>query len=124
MSRMTLVLSAAVLLAACGGPPLTPSPTPLPSVNPAPASPAPPPIPPVVKMVIGEEVKGSFHGGALAYEFTAPADGWLSATLEWDVGRNGSLLTLDLGSDEHKGSPPFWSPLQASWPVRGGETIA
>jgi hypothetical protein len=120
MSRMALALGAAVLLSACDLTQSPPAPTRLPgppSTN-VPPMPAPPPIDPVVVMVIGEDVRGIFRGAHLTYEFTAPADGWLSATLKWDDRPNGSVLTLGMGGQQ--GRPPLWS--DGKWRVTGGET--
>jgi hypothetical protein len=84
--------------------------------------PGPPPAPIIRRITVGEEVKGHFAGLGQLFEFTAPADGRLVARLTWNVGHNGTLLTLQLGETEYKPVPPQWSPLVGTWTVAAGRT--
>ena len=120
MHRFAFVAVVLTLVAGCdrgAGTPTSPT-----------AAPAPPPLPPapvasIVRQVsIGDEVKDTFAGTALGYEFIAPNDGRVIARMEYDVAANGSILALRLGPTEFQAQPPNWSPVVGQWNVAGGQT--
>jgi hypothetical protein len=122
MTAKVLVFCFATLIAACDesrGPRL-----PLPTQPSAP-NPPPPPAPPVVvveRISVGQEVTGTYTGAELIYEFIAAADGRLVAQLSWDVGRNGSLLSIKLGDSEYRLTDHPWSPVVGNWFVVSGQS--
>ena len=122
MSRLSLFIGLATVVIACdrSGGVRIPSPTQPSTV----ASPAPHPIPtvPARRITIGEDVRDTFRGTSLAFEFTAPTTGRLVARLTWDVWFNGSLLSLGLGNSQIRPQPPDWSPITGAWRVEVGET--
>ena len=71
---------------------------------------------------MGEEVKDMFLGAELAFEVTAPRDGTLVATVNWDVWYNGTLLVLVVQGTEFKPVPPQWSPVSGNFRVVAGQT--
>jgi hypothetical protein len=122
MTPKALVFCFAALIAACDesrGPRLRRLTQPS-APNPAPPLPAPPVV--VPRISVGQEVTGTYRGAALVYEFIAPADGRLVAQLSWDVGLNGSLLSIKIGDSEHRLTRPPWSPVVGAWFVMSGQT--
>jgi hypothetical protein len=122
MTRRLLLCGLAALMMACDQTQGRRLPLPTqPSPNPAPA-PTPGPGRVVRPITVGEELKDTFSGFDLPFEFTAPADGRFVARLTWDVWFNGSLMTLQLGDTTYKPSPPDWSPVVGTWSVTRGQT--
>ena len=91
-----------------------------PAAAPAPPPPAPIPADVVKEITIGEATSGAFYGVPLTFTFTAPASGRLVGRLTWDVGFNGTILSLRLGDKLYVGPAP-WSPLEGTWSVTAGE---
>ena len=120
MIRLTFLLLAMGLAAACesDGPRRLIQPTPIP--EPSPGTPLPPPAGSVTPIALGQEVKATFVGLNLAFELTTPSNGTLVARLSWtpDV----SLLRLWLGTAEFRPVDPAWSPVVGRIPVAAGQT--
>ncbi len=122
MTRPIFLLCVMPLVAACeyGRPEPLRLPT-QPAVSlPAPPPPSPP-SPAIPRQIfVGEEVSYTFVGGEIAFVVTAPRDGTLVATLNWDV--RDSLLVLVMQGIEFKPVPPQWSPVAGRLKVVAGQT--
>lgn len=124
MIRPTFLLCLLPLMAACDSGRSEPLRLPTEhSVSPPVLAPVPAPVPVVPRGIsVGEEVTDTFLGTELAFELTAPRDGTLVATVNWDVWYNGTLLVLVLQGTEFKPVPPHWSPVSGNLQVVAGQT--
>jgi hypothetical protein len=121
-----LLLALLPVLHACGESPVAPSPLP-PALPPPPVVQAPPPIVAVVRDVtLGERVEGVFGDGQTIgppehhFYLTAPRDGTLEVTLEWDPNYVGTLLMLRLENQSFPPTPAGWSPVVGRLAVQAG----
>jgi hypothetical protein len=121
-----LLLALLPLLHACGESPVAPSPLPQP-LQPPPVVQAPPPMVAVVRdVMLGERVEGVFGDGETItphehhFYLTAPRDGTLEVTLEWDPNYVGTLLMLRLENQSFRPTPAGWSPVVGRLAVQAG----
>ena len=119
MRQPMIVLAAAfatlttLAVAACTNPQpaaLSQMPSPVPQPTPPPA---PPPTPPPTQISVWQNVEGTLTTAhpADAYELTSPNDGTLMVRIEWDVWKNGTLLSVRIDGTEFRPRPPDWAPL-------------
>lgn len=105
-----------------------PAPTTTPTGIPVPAS---PPVP--QEITIGQTLTGDGRFSASCttvngwpvpcsyYEFTAPANGSVIATLSWDPNATGNILLLRLEDTNFLAQPPAWSPIHGRLTVVAGQ---